>query len=45
MMEPDAQILQKLVRAREEQEKCAHLEQVEYFSESLPISWEHKKLG
>ena len=28
----------KLVRAREEQEKCTHLEQVEHFSESLPTS-------
>ena len=38
MVEPAAQILQKLARVREEQEKCTHLEQVEHFSESLPTS-------
>ena len=38
MVEPAAQILQKLARIREEQEKCTHLEHVEHFSESLPTS-------
>ena len=38
MVEPAAQILQKLARVREEPEKCTHLEQVEHFSESLPTS-------
>ena len=37
MVEPAAQILQKLAQVREEQ-KCTHLEQVEHFSESLPTS-------
>ena len=35
MVEPAAQILQKLARVWEEQEKCTHLEQVEHFSDSL----------
>ena len=35
MVEPAAQILQKLARVRE---KCTDLEQVEHFSESLPTS-------
>ena len=43
MVEPAAQILRKLARVREEQEKCTHLKQVEHFSESLPTSWEHKE--
>ena len=38
MVEPAAQILRKSARIREEQEKCTHLEQVEYFSESFPTS-------
>ena len=45
MVEPTAQILRKLARVREEQEKCTHLEQVEHFSESLPTSWEHMEQG
>ena len=45
MVEPAAQILRKLTRVREEQEKCTHLEHVEHFSESLPTSWEHKEQG
>ena len=38
MVEPVAQILRKLARVREEQEKCTHFEQVEHFSESLLTS-------
>ena len=45
MVEPAAQILRKLARVREKQEKCTHLEQVEHFSESFPTSWEHKEQG
>ena len=38
MVKPAAQILRKLARVREEQEKCTHLKQVEHFRESLPTS-------
>ena len=38
MGEPATQILRKSTWVREEQEKCAHLEQVKHFRESLPTS-------
>ena len=45
MGEPAAQILQKSAQVREEQEKCTHLEQVEYFKESLPTLRELMERG
>ena len=42
VVEPAVQVLRKLARVKEEQEKCTRLEQVEHFSESLPTSRLHE---